>query len=172
MVLFFVLFNGSAGRLTGALGMSFSDVRPSWQTTMDISKQSLKKGVVLGTGPNTFLYDWLKFKPASINNTAFWNARFVSGSSFLSSSLATTGVLGLVSIIALLIVLLSQYRKVFYGEQSRGDNTIIKAFLAPFIFGRILFYIPGHFYFYYSIYFYRTIFSITGEREQNEHRKH
>ena len=73
----------------------------------------------------------------------------MSGSSFLSSSLATTGVLGLVSIIALLIVLLSQYRKVFYGEQSTGDNTIIKAsFLgAVYLWTHIVLYTPGIFIF-------------------------
>ena len=62
--------------------------------------------------------------------------------------MATTGVLGLVSIIALLIVLLSQYRKVFYGEQSRGDNTIIKAFLgAVYLWTHIVLYTPGIFIF-------------------------
>src|SRR3989344_8054162 len=51
--------------------------------TLDIAKKSLKDNVVLGTGPNTFVYDWLKFKPAAVNNTIFWIARFNAGFGYL-----------------------------------------------------------------------------------------
>ena len=86
------------------------------QTTIDISKQSLKKGVLLGTD-RILLYDWLKFKPA--NTIILLLERTLCPVQVFVFSLATTGVLGLFSIIALLIVLLSQYRKVFYGGQSK-----------------------------------------------------
>lgn len=124
IVLFLVLFKGTAGKFPNALGVSFTEIRPSWQATVGVAKQSLKKDIVLGTGPNTFLYNWLKYKPAGVNNTAFWNARFLSGSSFFVSALSTTGILGLLSMVSLVIILLIQYGKVFYGKQSAGGNVL------------------------------------------------
>ena len=145
LVLFFVLFKGTTGKITGLLGTSFSEVRPSLQATMDIAKQSLKESPVLGTGPNTFLYDWQKFKPASINNTIFWNARFVSGSGFLPSALATTGIFGIVSIIILLIILLCQFGKVFSkGQSTINDSLTTVSFLGSiYLWTHIVLYTPG-----------------------------
>lgn len=145
VVLFFVSFRGTTGRLTDLLGTSFSEVMPSLQATADIAKQSLKNNFVLGTGPNTFLYDWMKFKPAGINNTAFWNARFVSGSGTLLSSFATTGILGAVSLIALLIIILGQCRKVFSAKQSDKESyLLIASFLGSvYLWTHVVFYTPG-----------------------------
>lgn len=149
IALFFVLFRGTAGSLTDTLGVSFSEVRPSWQATINIAKQSLKTDVVLGTGPNTFLYNWLKLKPASINNTVFWNTRFLSGSGFLFSAMSTTGILGLVSIIVLFIVLLAQCGKVFFNKSLGGDRSLvtISLFGTIYLWTHIVLYSPGIFIF-------------------------
>ena len=119
IVVFFILFKGTAGKINNALGVSFTEVRPSWSATLGITKQSLKNNIVFGTGPNTFLYNWLKFKPAAVNNTIFWNARFGSGFGHLPSMMATTGVLGIAAIIAFLFIFLGCGRKVF--SRRRGD---------------------------------------------------
>ena len=143
--LFFVLFSGTAGKLTNSLGLFSSEIRPSWRATIVVAKQSLKKGVILGTGPNTFLNNWLKFKPAEINNTAFWNARFSSGSGFFTSALSTVGVLGALSFVAFLIVLLIQCGKVFYRKQSSSDNSLVTAsfFGSVYLWTHIVLYSPG-----------------------------
>ena len=78
-VIFFTLFKGVTGNINDILKTSSTEVRPSWSATLDIAKKSLKDKAIVGTGPNTFVYDWLKFKPAAVNNTIFWNARFNSG---------------------------------------------------------------------------------------------
>src|SRR3989344_3389758 len=106
-VVFFTLFRGTAGNINNILKTSSTEIRPSWSATLDITKKSLKDNVVLGTGPNTFVYNWLKFKPTAVNSTIFWNARFSSGFGYLPSTAATTGVLGIVAIIFFLAIFLN-----------------------------------------------------------------
>lgn len=143
--LFFVLFSGTTGKLAGSFGLFSSEIRPSWQATIGVAKQSLKKDIVSGTGPNTFLNNWLKFKPAEINKTVFWNARFSSGSGFFASALSTVGVSGALAFVAFLIVLLIQCGKVFYRKQSSSDNSLITAsfFGSIYIWTHIVLYSPG-----------------------------
>ena len=142
LVLFFVLFKGTAGKINDALGTSFSGIRPSWQTTIDIAKQSLKSDIVLGTGPNTFLYDWLKFKPAAINDTIFWNARFSSGFGYLPSMMATTGILGIAAIIIFLIIFLI-YGKKILSYKENDPLTVVSFLGAAYLWTFVVLYTPG-----------------------------
>lgn len=149
VVIFFTLFRGTAGNINNFLKTSSTEVRPSLSATLDIAKKSLKNNAVLGTGPNTFVYNWLKFKPAAVNGTIFWNARFSSGFGHLPSMLATTGILGIAAIIFFLIILLSHCKKAF----SRGENNIGNALTAASFLGAvylwtfIVLYAPGIFIF-------------------------
>src|SRR3989344_4474835 len=142
LVLFFILFKGTAGKINDALGTSFSGIRPSWQTTIDIAKQSLKSDIVLGTGPNTFLYDWLKFKPAAINDTIFWNARFSSGFGYLPSMMATTGILGIAAIIIFLIIFLI-YGKKILSYKENDPLTVVSFLGAAYLWTFVVLYTPG-----------------------------
>jgi len=78
-----------------AFNVSNIDVRPSFTSTLSVAKPVLKTNLLLGSGPNTFAFDWLLYKPAGINNTNFWNAGFPYGFSLLLTFLVTTGILGL-----------------------------------------------------------------------------
>src|SRR3989338_8339081 len=142
LVLFFILFKGTAGKINDALGTSFSGIRPSLQTTIDIAKQSLKSDIVLGTGPNTFLYDWLKFKPAAINDTIFWNARFSSGFGYLPSMMATTGILGIAAIIIFLIIFLI-YGKKILSYKENDPLTVVSFLGAAYLWTFVVLYTPG-----------------------------
>lgn len=149
IVIFFTLFRGMAGNINNILKTSSTEVRPSLSATLDITKKSLKNNAVLGTGPNTFVYNWLKFKPAAVNNTIFWNARFSSGFGYLPSMQATTGILGIAAIIFFLIILLSHWKKAF----SRGENnangalTAVSFLGAVYLWTFIILYAPGVFIF-------------------------
>lgn len=142
VVVFFTLAKGTAGRINDALRTSSTEVRPSWSATLDIAKKSLKNNVVLGTGPNTFLYDWLKFKPAAVNGTIFWNVRFNSGFGHLPSMMATTGILGIAAMVFFLAFFLNYGRKaVFYKK----NNTlaITSFFGAAYLWTFVFLYTPG-----------------------------
>ena len=82
------------------------EVSPSQRATFNITKQTLMAespvSLLLGSGPSTFVYDYSKFKPETINQTVLWAVRFGSGASEILDKLATTGILGLLSFLAIL----------------------------------------------------------------------
>ncbi len=71
------------------------EVSPTQRTELGIAKNVLSKNPLLGTGPTTFIFSYLKFKPIEINQTVFWNIRFTSGVSEVLDKLITTGILGI-----------------------------------------------------------------------------
>lgn len=84
------------------------EVSPSQIDTFDIAKQTLMDSapasLLLGSGPSTFVYDYSKFKPETINQTVLWAVRFGSGASEILDKLTTTGILGLLSFLAILAI--------------------------------------------------------------------
>ena len=88
-----------SGLISDSLGTSQVEVRPSWGATFDIAKSAIKADPVFGVGPNRFSSQWLAHKPAGINSTQFWNVDFNYGIGFIPSFVATTGLLGLVSVL-------------------------------------------------------------------------
>ena len=80
------------------MGAEFVEIRPSWQPTGEVMRGVFRESPWLGSGPNTFLYDWFMHRPPSITATAFWQARFASGVGLLPTWAVTTGILGLLSI--------------------------------------------------------------------------
>lgn len=94
----FIVWGGSIGtKLGGMFGVSNVDVRPALGVTLDIMKNTLKNQPIFGSGPNTFVAQWLSYKPADINTTIFWNTDFSYGVGLLPTFVLTTGILGLLS---------------------------------------------------------------------------
>lgn len=65
--------------------------------SFDIALKSLKENPFFGSGPGTFLYNFLKHKGTTINNTIFWNFRFLNSASKFLDILSTVGILGSIS---------------------------------------------------------------------------
>jgi len=80
-----------------------AEVLLSQRTGFQIARDSLKniKKFFLGTGPSTFIFNYSKFKPIEINQTAFWNIRFNSGASEILDKLTTIGILGILSLLSI-----------------------------------------------------------------------
>lgn len=121
--LFFIIGATLGGALASALKVSGVDVRPSWQSTLDVGRQVYSSSPVFGSGPGTFGVEWLKHRDASLNSTVFWNIDFASGIGFVPTSFVTTGTLGALAWIALLLLVL------FYGLRT----LILRAPEDPFI---------------------------------------
>lgn len=81
-----------------------TDVRPSITTTAQVAFSALKHNPLLGTGPNTFAYDWARWQPKKVIQTDYWNVSFQNGFSFLSTLPATVGILGFGSFLLFLTV--------------------------------------------------------------------
>ena len=103
IALLFIVLGGSdklgqnISRLRDDWGVPVFEVKPSWQGTWGIAEKALTENPFLGVGPNRFVGEWVKFKPAVINNTLFWNVDFRYGVGLIPSFLVTTGLLGLLA---------------------------------------------------------------------------
>lgn len=66
-------------------------------------------GFLFGSGPNTYAADFTRFKSAAYNlNPTLWSFTFFHSSSFVLELLATTGILGLLSYLFLIIRIIKE----------------------------------------------------------------
>jgi len=103
--LFFVLLNPQINWLQ----QRTNEIFLSQKAGLDIATQTLKEKPIFGSGPGTFAYDFSKFKSADFSNSSLWNITFNKSSSKVLNSLATTGVLGFLAMLAFMAF------PVFYG---------------------------------------------------------
>lgn len=96
-------------KLPAPILISEVEVRPSWQGTFDVGRQSLgaPQTLLFGTGPNSFVREWGEHKPAGVNTTPFWNADFNFGVGIIPTSVFTAGAVGLIAWLGIVLVLLS-----------------------------------------------------------------
>ncbi|MDO8560720.1 MAG: tetratricopeptide repeat protein [bacterium] len=88
------------------------EVSPSIQATFSIGREVLKTKPLLGTGPGTFVYDYSRFRDPIVNETIFWNLKFIHGFSFVTTSISTLGSLGILAIIFLFCALFYMLAKI------------------------------------------------------------
>lgn len=79
----------------------FLDRGVSWQVAFGGAAANVKT-VFLGSGIGTFHYDFAKEKPASFNQSRFWQIRFDRAGSYFAEALGTLGFLGIVAYLALI----------------------------------------------------------------------
>ncbi len=145
IVLFFIMAKALVGDFVSSLGMNSVEVRPAWNSTWQVVKTALKGNFLVGSGPNTFLYDWLKFKPADINATLFWSYPFQAGMGLLPTWLAGGGFLGGLAWLAFLVLILFYGLKVIaYSENEVTRGLLIASFLGSmYLWTFAVIYTPG-----------------------------
>lgn len=150
LVALFFLITPVLGQSVSALfGGETVEVRPSWQASWDVARSTIAgKTLLFGSGPNTFLYDWLLYKPLAVNQTVFWGTRFTSGVSFFLTLFTTLGVAGAIAVLLLTGSLL------FYGFRAilrfallrEASSFVVIVFLGVlYLFLGLLIYTPGFF---------------------------
>ncbi|MBI4992666.1 MAG: tetratricopeptide repeat protein [Candidatus Magasanikbacteria bacterium] len=86
-----------------------SEISLSAGTSFQISFDTITasaKNFLFGTGPGTFMFDFSKYRPVDFNNNVLWNVRFPQSHDSLFDLAATTGVLGALSFILLILTAL------------------------------------------------------------------
>lgn len=134
IAMFFILARTLVGDFVSSVNLGSVDVRPSWGATFQVSKNVLGEGVknvFLGSGPNTFTYDWLKHKSADLNQTVFWNTRFTNGIGFIPSLVSSSGIVSVLMWLAFLAIF------IYYGLKSisYSGSEITKCLLMATFFG-------------------------------------
>jgi len=105
-VLFLAWGAGINSWITQKIAVSELEVRPSAQVTLNIIKSTYGEGsknAVIGTGPATFVEQWLTYKPDEVNASQFWNLDFTGGSGTIPTAFVTVGLIG--GVLWLLIIL-------------------------------------------------------------------
>lgn len=105
-------------------------ISPSYGISWSITKQVASEGtmsLIFGSGPGTFSFDYLKYKPDEVNQTIFWDTDFDRAKSQALTTLATFGTAGLgVWLLLVLIVGFKSLRRLFKErEQDEWKATYV-----------------------------------------------
>jgi len=138
-----LLLGGSnvGGFLAKTMRVQTTEVRPNFQTTMDLTLTAWQKNFAFGIGPNRFTEFWAQHKPVEINQTQFWNSDFYSGSGFIPTIAITTGLLGLLSLLSFIVLyVMSGVKAIFAQANSSSSRYLATAsFLVSLYFWIMLF---------------------------------
>ena len=83
-------------------------ISPSIDSSRDIASQTLQQSTLtlfFGSGPGSFDLDYARYRPVEVNTTIFWNTRFDRAQIHPFTVLATNGMVGLGSWLALVLVI-------------------------------------------------------------------
>ncbi len=120
------------------------EIQINRNTAATIVKATIKDKVLFGSGPETFVYDYSKFRPQEINKEDIWLLRFDKANNEYFQVIAEKGILGLASLAALFIILAVLSATYFI----KAKDSFAK-FLSLGLFGVSLFLLINN-YFYYN----------------------
>ncbi len=144
-LLFFISGDTIGGILPNRLGLQNTEVSPALSTTFNITKSVIKESPLLGIGPNKFGPAWALYKPSVINSSPFWDTSFNYGSGWLPTFAATTGILGILSLLAFAVLFTAiGVRSVFSSIKNKTNwETMAFFVLAFYLFVSSFFYAGG-----------------------------
>ncbi len=110
-----------------------TEVSLSRGASWNIAKETLKDKPILGSGPSTFIYDFVKYKGRDFNASPLWNVRFDNPSGYLFELAATVGGLGVLAAIIVLLVALSICFLTLIKAPRHESQSILLALFSGFI---------------------------------------
>lgn len=131
----------------------YPEIKLSPSTSFTIVKNTYKhavKDTLIGSGPNTFGYQYEQYKPKDINRTDFWQIRFNQASNEFFTRMVSGGLLGILIFVLFLIFALvpdfSVFKKLFHFTKGKFVITEKNIFSFPLLFLIIsLFFTPLNF---------------------------
>jgi len=82
----------------------------------------------LGLGPGTFVYGFLRYKPAAFNHNPLWSVAFTSGSSEFFTVLATAGVVACTAFLIFLIWLVALAVNRWSAAAKKEEKSLLSNF--------------------------------------------
>lgn len=116
---FFIILSPQIPGLT----QKTNEVFLSQQASFKIAWQALLKNPVLGSGLGTFSYDFLMFKEPSFSSTSIWGVVFPQGTSKILTDLTTTGILGLITILAVIALSIFYTTKYLFSTKPLREES-------------------------------------------------
>lgn len=111
-IFFGPVFNSIANRHRTIMS---NDIRPSVGATMQVVWKSIKHNPATGYGPNMFSPAWSLTKPVELSGNNLSNVDFSQGFGYVPTQMATSGVLGMITWVALFLVLAWSMMKSLVG---------------------------------------------------------
>ncbi len=148
-LLFFMSARFIGGILPNYLEVPNIEVNPSFNATMGVTKSVLTEHPMFGMGPNKFGAAWAMYKPININNTIngneYWGTTFNSSSGLIPTFAATTGAVGILTLLTFFILLIVAGVKSIFSSIKNGSNWETMAFfvLSLYLFVSCFFYSAG-----------------------------
>lgn len=124
------------------------EISPGFNLSFEIGWKSMTESVknfVLGSGPSTFAYDFARYKPDLLNQSDFWNFRFISGFAAIPTLMAELGLLGLLSFVFFFVYKLIILLKKAVVFKKDNSPLLIGAFLGFLVLFISLFIYPLNF---------------------------
>ena len=115
--LFFVLL----GIQINWLPQRTNEIFLSQNAGFNIGLQAVKENPIFGSGPGTFAYDFAKFKSPEFSKSSLWNITFNKSSSKILNSLATTGMLGFLALLAFMVAPIFYASRFLIMRKKSGD---------------------------------------------------
>lgn len=146
-VLFIIGGSTIGGWIAKYTQVTYVEVRPSLQATVDIARNVYGENAFFGIGTNKFGDAWRLYKDNSINVTTFWNTDFNAGNGYVTTFFVTTGVLGGIAWIAFFaLYLVTGIRRLM--DPVNTDKTwyfiAVSSFVsALYVWGMSVVYVPG-----------------------------
>lgn len=113
------------------------EVSPSLTHTVSVMKSTFAEGVgktALGSGPNRFAIEWQKYRPVVSAETVPLSMGFMYGSSFLATTIITSGVLGFIAWCAFIFIFIAIGGYVLYMKRDLfKENEYGKFVLASWV---------------------------------------
>ncbi len=131
------------------IGIKESEIRPSFISTVHVLKKEFSSSPVFGSGVGRFDIAWQENRPSEVvSDLNFWNTRFQAGSSYVTTFVVMTGILGLVAMIAFYYFIFRACKKsitrIFSGTSGESSYRIWQNLvLVVFSLTLLLLHVPG-----------------------------
>ncbi len=83
------------------------EISPSAKISWEVAKNSLRDNLFIGSGPASYSYSFLKYKPVTFNANIFYDSNFYKGSGLFFELLSTTGILGTIIFLIVLVAFIN-----------------------------------------------------------------
>jgi len=96
------------------------EVSLNYKTSTDIALGSLKHKFLVGSGPATYSYDFSLNRPQDFNLNALYSLRFSEGTGILFESVATTGIIGTIFLLILILTFIGSQLYLMYKDKEKN----------------------------------------------------
>ena len=117
-----------------------TDLKLDYHTTLTITKSSLTHSLILGSGPETFHYDFSAYRPVDYNNSILWQLRFDRSTNEFFQLIITAGFFAFLAFIIISLWYLIRVGKNILVSSAIKDewyyqSVIFSGFLVIFLSG-------------------------------------